>query len=135
MSGRDCRSPRKRKDSDSAAADGVDNLDLIAFVQHVANMHAARDDFAIDLDRYPAVAVTGFLQQLGDSDSLGTVTRTAIEHDLHSHHCSPFREPLKTWGESGRCAACQWSTERAKSIELARLGFSPFTIYSAKGAI
>src|ERR1700761_742001 len=47
-----------------------------------------------------------------------------------------FREPLKSHSESGRCAACQWSTANRESQKRlageARLFL--FTLYSVEGA-
>src|SRR6185437_15122693 len=67
----------------STAPDCMDDFHAVAFGQHAFSMQAARHDLAIDLDRDALGGVTGFFQQAGDGDALGTVARRAVEEDLH----------------------------------------------------
>lgn len=67
----------------SAAAQRVHDLDLVAGLQHMAGMRAARHDRPVDLDRDAAVAKAFGLQQFHHAACIRHGSGFAIEEDVH----------------------------------------------------
>ena len=75
----------------STAPYGLHDLHAIAFAQFVLRMPASRHDFAIDLDRDPAIPVPGFSEQCRHRRGGAAFVRLAIEKNLHPRSVSSAR--------------------------------------------
>src|SRR6185312_15322471 len=90
---------------ESATADGVDDLDLVAVGERAAAVLAARHDLAVQLHRHAPAAIAGGFQQLGDGGGGSAIARLAIERDLHA--------PIVAAGAVG---AESWHRRRAAAL-------------------
>jgi hypothetical protein len=71
------------RDTTLPASNRLHDLDLVAVVEPVLRVLAARDDLAVDFDGDPALAVAGFREQGGDGGCRLAFARLAVERDLH----------------------------------------------------
>lgn len=67
----------------SAAAEGVDDLDHVTLHQWMTCVQAARDDVAVDLDRYATLQQLFGLQQIMQSCAVGQGAGFTVELDVH----------------------------------------------------
>lgn len=67
----------------SASAQGVHDLDPVAFAQRVFPVAAARQDFPVDLDRDATFSQSLGLEQLQHGQRSGEQTRLSIQDDVH----------------------------------------------------
>jgi hypothetical protein len=70
----------------SAAANGMDDLDAVAGLDHMMVKPAARYNLVIDFQRKPSSAEPQCLQQPGRTGLLGDFAPVTVEYDIHSNH-------------------------------------------------
>ena len=79
----------------SAAADRVDDFDLIAIDEGAGAVLAARDDLPVNLHCNTPPGVAGFVEQLGDRGMRVAVAWTAVERNRHSYILAGLRRALR----------------------------------------
>ena len=67
----------------SAATDGGDQLNRVAFAQCRCVVLAPRNDFLVDFDRDTPIGQLQVLDQTGHAERIGNIGDFSVESDLH----------------------------------------------------